>query len=168
LHDRPISGIRIRCHGDYHLGQVLKTDTGFMIIDFEGEPTRPLAERRGKYSPMKDVTGMLRSFHYAAQSAAKQSPPKSPEEECRLQQWVQKWFESVSAEFVKAYVAVARPAGILPGSGDELAALADEYLLEKALYELAYELDHRPDWVDIPLRGILDILGGHTMPAWSD
>jgi maltose alpha-D-glucosyltransferase/alpha-amylase len=152
-----LSGLRTRIHGDYHLGQVLYTGSDFMIIDFEGEPARPLAERRQKRSALQDVAGMLRSFHYAAYSAyfeqlglGAQSGDVEP--------WAQYWHRWVSVAFLQSYLAIARHAAFLPQSDAELKILLDAYLLEKAVYELGYELNNRPDWVRIPLQGILQTL----------
>jgi maltose alpha-D-glucosyltransferase/alpha-amylase len=157
------SGMRIRCHGDYHLGQVLYTGQDFVIIDFEGEPARPLSERRIKRSALYDVAGMLRSFHYAAYSALLDpgpSGPVRPEDIPTLEPWARFWHCWVSAAFLKAYLAEAGQASFLPQSGEELQVLLDAYLLEKAIYEVGYELNNRPEWVRIPLQGILDLVGG--------
>lgn len=161
------AGLRTRCHGDYHLGQVLYTGKDFVIIDFEGEPVRSISDRRVKRSPLRDVAGMVRSFHYAASSALAQNGSGRarlpglirPEDIAVLEPWARFWFAWVSATFVKAYLDTAGPAAYLPQSRDEFRIMLDAFLLEKAVYELGYELNHRPDWVKIPLRGILDLLG---------
>jgi len=140
-------GLRIRCHGDYHLGQVLWTGEKFMLIDFEGEPARPLNERRLKHPPIMDVAGMLRSFHYAAHAV-----PNIPDP------WTTFWYGWVGAEFLKGYLGTAKHAAFLPKTDGDIGVLLDAYLLEKALYEVAYELNNRPDWVGIPLRGIVELL----------
>jgi maltose alpha-D-glucosyltransferase/alpha-amylase len=145
---RPIHALRSRIHGDYHLGQVLFTGEDFIIIDFEGEPARPLSERQMKRSPLQDVAGMLRSFHYAAY-AAYFSQARD------LEQWARFWHLWVSVAYLKTYLDVVSGAAFLPSSSDELKLLLDAYLLEKAVYELGYELNNRPDWVIIPLQGIL-------------
>ncbi len=162
LIERKITGKRIRCHGDYHLGQILHTGKDFVIIDFEGEPLRPISERRIKRSPLRDVAGMLRSFHYAAYSAA-------AEEEVRglahghtresLEKFAEYWYCWVSAIFLKTYLEEAEPGGFLPGSDEEIRILLDALLMEKAVYELGYELNNRPDWIRIPLKGIEGLLG---------
>jgi maltose alpha-D-glucosyltransferase/alpha-amylase len=152
-----ISAMRIRCHGDYHLGQVLYTGRDFVIFDFEGEPARPLSERRLKRSPLRDVAGMLRSFHYAAYSAlfSGQAIGTIREEDLPpLEVWAQFWYLWVCVAFLKAYLPAVGRASILPREKDELRALLDAYLLEKAIYELGYELNNRPDWLKIPLQGI--------------
>ncbi|QMV17285.1 maltose alpha-D-glucosyltransferase [Granulicella sp. 5B5] len=149
------SGKRIRIHGDYHLGQVLRTRNDFMLIDFEGEPARPLEERRRKQSPLKDVAGMLRSFSYAAWSALDQYAQRYPDRERNLQPWAQLWINTVSNAFLKSYrTAVAVRGDLLP-EGAQADALLQGYMMEKAFYELTYELNNRPAWVRVPLAGIL-------------
>ncbi|GIX47317.1 MAG: hypothetical protein KatS3mg131_1528 [Candidatus Tectimicrobiota bacterium] len=158
IRDRRIGAIRIRCHGDYHLGQVLYTGKDFIIIDFEGEPARPLSVRRMKRSPLRDVAGMLRSFHYAAYGALLEHGGIRPEDIPALEPWARFWYLWVSAVFLKKYLEVVAPAALLPANPEHLRLLLDAYLLEKALYELAYELNNRPDWVRIPLHGLLQLL----------
>lgn len=162
---RKIATLRTRYHGDYHLGQVLYTGKDFIIIDFEGEPARPLSERRMKRSPLRDVAGMLRSFQYVAYKAlfdqeAEGVYASHPEALAALEPWTRLWYVWVSAVFVKAYRETAGQASFLPRSREDLQILLDAYLLEKAVYELSYELNNRPDWVRIPLQGILQLLGG--------
>jgi maltose alpha-D-glucosyltransferase/alpha-amylase len=152
-----ISALRQRIHGDYHLGQVLYTGDDFMIIDFEGEPARPLSERRQKGSPLQDVAGMLRSFHYAAYAAffyATDHPDRSPHAG-DLEAWARYWHLWVSVAYLQTYLEVADGASFIPADRNELKALLDSYLLSKAVYELGYELNNRPHWVAIPLQGIL-------------
>jgi maltose alpha-D-glucosyltransferase / alpha-amylase len=146
LLDRPIAAQRIRCHGDYHLGQLLFTGGDFVIIDFEGEPSRPLRERRLKRWAMKDVAGMLRSFAYAGLVSG------SAEGEG--------WSSAASEEFLRAYTDTAEGAPFLPRDAEERELLLDAMLIEKSLYELRYELDHRPDWVYIPLKGLVSLVRG--------
>ncbi len=148
-------GARIRCHGDYHLGQVLITEADVVIIDFEGEPARPLAERRQKSSPLRDVAGMLRSFSYAAQTGLGVATHTRPEDADRLSPWARMWEVWVGSAFLGAYRAAIDGSGLLPGSENDLDALLRAFVVDKALYELAYELNNRPDWVHIPLRGLL-------------
>jgi maltose alpha-D-glucosyltransferase/alpha-amylase len=150
---RRLSTTRIRVHGDYHLGQVLYTGHDFVIIDFEGEPTRSLYERRLKRLAMRDVAGMLRSFSYASQAALRAQAAPAP-----LERWARFWVDSVSAVFLKSYLATAGKASWVPQNPDDLELQLSTMLLEKALYELRYELNLRPDWVPIPLRGILDLV----------
>ncbi len=154
---RRLNVTRIRVHGDYHLGQVLYTGHDFVIIDFEGEPTRSLYERRLKRLAMRDVAGMLRSFSYASQAAlrAQQAPPERMAE---LEGWARFWVDSVSSVFLSSYLTTAGKASWVPQNPDDLELQLTTMLLEKALYELRYELNLRPDWVPIPLRGILDLV----------
>jgi maltose alpha-D-glucosyltransferase/alpha-amylase len=161
---KQLSGMRIRCHGDYHLGQVLFTGKDFVIIDFEGEPTKPLSQRRLKRSPLIDVAGMLRSFNYAADTAlfneqARGSVP--PEGVPLLEQWSRVWDSWVGAAFLREYLRTVGDSPILPQTGEELSLLLNVLLLEKALYEVNYELNNRPDWLRIPLRGVLHELTAH-------
>lgn len=154
-------GMRTRIHGDYHLGQVLYTGADFVIIDFEGEPARPLSERRMKRSPLQDVAGMVRSFHYAAfahllgpgddASRLRRDLPK-------VTTWAENWYSWVIFRFLKSYFANAQPGPFLPASHEEISALLRVHLLEKAIYELGYELNNRPTWVAIPLAGISRLL----------
>ncbi len=154
---RRLNATRIRIHGDYHLGQVLYTGHDFVIIDFEGEPTRSLYERRLKRLAMRDVAGMLRSFSYASQAALR-SQQIAPERLAELHGWARFWVDSVSAVFLKSYLATAGNASWVPQNQEDLELQLTTMLLEKALYELRYELNLRPDWVRIPLRGILDLV----------
>jgi maltose alpha-D-glucosyltransferase/alpha-amylase len=159
IRDGQITAMQIRCHGDYHLGQVLYTGKDFVIIDFEGEPARPLSERRLKGSPLRDVAGMLRSFHYAAYAALIGKVAGVRQEEfSSLEPWARFWYLWVSVAFLKAYLAVTAQAPFLPANRTELQMLLEAHLLEKAVYELGYELNNRPDWVKIPLQGILELL----------
>jgi maltose alpha-D-glucosyltransferase / alpha-amylase len=149
------AGARIRCHGDYHLGQVLVTEGDVMIIDFEGEPARPIAERRMKMSPLRDVAGMLRSFSYAALTGLGVAAQTRPEGLDRLTPWADRWETWVRAIFLRAYFTAARNASFLPAEGDDRETLLQAFVLDKAIYELGYELNNRPDWVHIPLTGLL-------------
>jgi trehalose synthase-fused probable maltokinase len=158
--ERETSAMRIRCHGDYHLGQVLWTGQNFIIVDFEGEPARPLAERRIKHPAVLDVAGMLRSFHYAPHVALTEQWPDAatggPLE--TFEPWIRGWYGWVSAEFLRGYLSMAGRASFSPQSGREFQALLDVHLLEKACYELNYELNNRPAWAWIPLRGICELV----------
>jgi len=154
---RRLTTSRIRIHGDYHLGQVLYTGHDFVIIDFEGEPTRTLYERRLKRLAMRDVAGMLRSFSYAAQAALRAQQP-APEKLAEMSAWARFWADSVSAVFLRSYLTSAGTASWVPQSQEDREVQLTTMLLEKALYELRYELNLRPDWVRIPLRGILDLV----------
>jgi maltose alpha-D-glucosyltransferase/alpha-amylase len=160
LLDDRIDAHRIRCHGDYHLGQVLFTGKDFVIIDFEGEPERPVSERRIKTCPLKDVAGMLRSYHYVSHAALRGKTPTFFVDSAAVssETWASYWSAWISASFLQAYLEGARPGGFLPTSERQLLTLLNAYLLEKALYELRYELNNRPDWLKIPLEGILQLL----------
>jgi len=161
LVEETIAATRIRCHGDYHLGQVLFTGNDFVIIDFEGEPARPIAERRLKTSPLRDVAGMLRSFDYACHAAEADRFRRVvlPEaERAKLEGWTRLWVGWVGAAYLSTYLSVAEGASFLPDKPESLRTLLDAYLLEKALYELQYELNNRPGWAHIPLGGILRLL----------
>ena len=158
--DRKITAMRIRVHGDYHLGQVLFTGKEFVLIDFEGEPARSLSDRRIKRSPVRDVAGMLRSFHYASYApligevggSVRSGDVKS------LEPWADCWNGWVSAAFLQGYLALAKEGAFLPRTREELSILLDTFLLEKAIYELGYELNNRPDWVKLPLLGIRSLM----------
>jgi maltose alpha-D-glucosyltransferase/alpha-amylase len=150
---------RIRIHGDYHLGQILWAEGDFYILDFEGEPARPLEERRRKESPMKDVAGMLRSFSYAAHAALFAHSAGRAEELARLEPWARAWERWTSAAFLEGYLDAAGAAPFVPGDPGQRAALLELFLVDKALYELNYELNNRPDWARIPLRGLAGLLG---------
>src|SRR5246127_3167595 len=157
----PIRAMRTRIHGDYHLGQVLYTGSDFVIIDFEGEPARPIAERRIKRSPLQDVAGMLRSFHYAAFSFHLASPDRAPAEEIKtydVRPWAERWYACVSERFLNGYFDNVVGASFVPPDHDELLPLLRLHLLDKAVYELGYELNNRPAWVAIPLEGISQLL----------
>jgi len=158
-----ITALRTRVHGDYHLGQVLYTGNDFVIIDFEGEPARSMGERRIKRSPLRDVAGMLRSFHYAAYAAllgGTGGQPVRPEDFPALEPWANFWQQCVSSVFLKSYLEVAAGARFLPENREELTRLLGVYLLEKAIYEIRYELNNRPDWLRIPLEGMSQLLRG--------
>ena len=148
---------RTRVHGDYHLGQVLKVKTDFVILDFEGEPARPLAERRAKQCPLKDVAGMLRSFSYAAYSSLINYTTRHPEDIHSLEPWARLWERCVSTEFLRAYRETAQGAEFLPVDGSDFRKVLDVFLVDKALYEVLYELNARPAWVRIPLMGIISL-----------
>jgi maltose alpha-D-glucosyltransferase / alpha-amylase len=147
--------VQIRIHGDYHLGQVLRVENDFVIIDFEGEPARTLAERRGKQPALKDVAGMLRSFSYAAYAGLLGYTARRLEEFARLEPWCVFWEKWTCAAFLRAYREASADAPFLPRSAEHFEILLNAFLLDKALYELSYELNNRPAWVRIPLRGIL-------------
>jgi maltose alpha-D-glucosyltransferase/alpha-amylase len=148
--------LRTRTHGDYHLGQVLYTGKDFVILDFEGEPGRSLAERRFKRCVLRDVAGMIRSLSYAAAYALTVSSRSMDVE--LLGPWGRAWFAAMSASFLDGYLTELKGAPLLPSDPADTAALLDFFVVEKCLYELTYELDNRPDWVGIPLGGLISIL----------
>lgn len=144
--------MKIRVHGDYHLGQVLGTVQNFMILDFEGEPARALDERRAKTCALKDVAGMLRSFNYAVHAGRQKSHSRAKNDRMILDAWE----KEATQAFLTGYRTTATPGevGFLPASAESMERLLNLYQLEKAVYELRYELNHRPDWVSIPLQGL--------------
>jgi maltose alpha-D-glucosyltransferase/alpha-amylase len=148
---------KIRIHGDYHLGQVLWAEGDFYIIDFEGEPSRPLAQRRAKQSPLRDVAGMLRSFSYAAYAALFAHASARPADFGRLESWAHIWQTWATAAFLRGYLGQTTDALFLPKEPTQRDALLRFFMLSKALYELNYELNNRPEWVRIPLWGIFDL-----------
>ncbi|CAH1002150.1 Glucosamine kinase [Neolewinella maritima] len=156
LRDRPLTAQLTRIHGDYHLGQVLYTDTDFYIIDFEGEPLLTIPERRRKRPPLKDVGGMVRSFHYAAQGQLLLNPERYAGRD--LSQRAEDWYRTVSQAYLDAYFVACGDAAFLPADEDDRRALLELFILEKAVYEVAYELNSRPDWLAIPLNGVLSLV----------
>lgn len=160
-----IAAMRTRIHGDYHLGQVLCSGSDFVIIDFEGEPARPIAERSVRLSPLQDVAGMLRSFHYAAFAsvfATSTDADANSEDAQRRLKVAQVWYLCVAAHFTNAYLNEAGSASFIPANEEQLATLLRLHLLEKAVYELNYELNNRPAWVRIPLAGIASLLNSQA------
>jgi maltose alpha-D-glucosyltransferase / alpha-amylase len=157
LLDRRANAAKIRIHGDYHLGQVLYTGKDFVILDFEGEPARPLSERKLKRSALRDVAGMMRSFQYAAYSALWQ-PAMRKEDVPFLEQWADLWYRQMNGVFLQSYLKTTAGAIFIPQNSEDLQIMLEAYLLDKAVYEIGYELNNRPDWVVIPIRGIKHIL----------
>jgi len=160
--NQKITALRIRCHGDYRLGQVLYTGNDFIIIDFEGDPDRSLSERRIKRSPLRDVASMLQSFCNAAYTALGreiESGMIRPQQLPVMETWRQIWTDWVSATFLNAYLETASQASFLPKTRTELQVLLESYLLEKAIAELGHDLRHRPDRIEISLRRVLHLQG---------
>jgi maltose alpha-D-glucosyltransferase/alpha-amylase len=155
--ERKIAAQRTRAHGDYHLAQLLFTGRDFVVIDFEGDPTRPLSDRRHKRSPLRDVASMLRSFDYATQNALIEGGLR-PEDTVRLGPWARLWQLWVSVGFVRAYLAAAGAAAFLPSNRDDLSLLLDFQLLKRAVYELRYELLAGSPRVRVPLLGLRQLL----------
>jgi maltose alpha-D-glucosyltransferase/alpha-amylase len=161
----PIDTKKIRIHGDYHLGQLLFTGKDFIILDFEGEPGRPIGERRLKRSALIDVAGMLRSFNYAAHHGLLESRTVRPVDQPTLETYADLWSTRASQVFLKAYLDKVGNASFMPQDQEDLRLLLRSFLILKALYELRYELNNRPKWVAIPLRGILSLIGAGVAPA---
>ncbi|MGH7925480.1 MAG: maltose alpha-D-glucosyltransferase [Candidatus Binatus sp.] len=161
----PIRVLRIRTHGDLHLGQILHTGNDFAIIDFEGEPARSLIERRRKRSALRDVAGMLRSFDYASMSVLLEivrSGTLGERSHAAFEPWAQLWQRWVSWAFLRGYLAKAGNSPLVPEDRAGLGVLLDAFVMEKALYELGYELNNRPNWIQIPLEGIAKIIAART------
>lgn len=156
-----IDTMKIRNHGDFHLGQVLWTGRDFIIIDFEGEPAKPYSERRLKRSPLRDVAGMIRSFHYAVYSTVMQDQFNTQRQETNLLEWADLWYHHISRFYLQGYFDQVKGASFIPQDEGDLRVLMETYILEKAVYELNYELNNRPDWVLIPIRGIQSIINRH-------
>jgi maltose alpha-D-glucosyltransferase/alpha-amylase len=165
LEDAGVSAIRI--HGDYHLGQVLRAEpphrgSEWVVLDFEGEPARPLEERRRKQSPLRDVAGMLRSFDYAIRVAMARQDQTDLRVHASLERWATAWEREVRTIFLRAYGAAVAGAGIVPEDPEVFRRILAVFELDKAVYELGYELNNRPDWIWVPVRGILAVTGGHA------
>lgn len=150
--------VKIRIHGDYHLGQVLRVHDDFVIIDFEGEPTRPLVERRAKQSPLRDVAGMVRSFDYAAHAGLLAAADADAEMRRHLTGWSRAWQAAARAAFLREYLAAATGSPLVPADPPQLHSTLDMFVIEKALYELNYEMNNRPAWALTPLTGIMALL----------
>ena len=148
------AGLRIRIHGDYHLGQVLRTEEDFVILDFEGDSAQAIPERRAKQSPLKDVAGMIRSYGYAAYAALFAFGVHAPDGYAALEPWAGTWEYWAADAFLKGYLAGAADAPLLPRDPRTRDALLSAFTLDKALRELGYELHNRPDWVRVPLAGV--------------
>lgn len=155
IFSQKIDAAKTRIHGDYHLGQVLFNGRDFFIIDFEGEPMHSISERRLKKTPMKDVAGMIRSLHYAAYGPLLLNPNYRKEDLPFLEKWAHQWFHYVSQFYLTAYFDTAEGQNFLPPDTEGRRLLLRTYILEKAIYEIGYEMNARPDWLRIPLRGVL-------------
>ena len=157
-----LRAFKTRLHGDYHLGQVLLAQNDFIITDFEGEPARPLAERRQKHSALRDVAGMLRSFNYAMHQALAHATVERPDALESLQAPARAWETAAKGAFLDAYRDTAQNAGLFT-SWQEVQGLLHLFLLEKAFYELGYEVNNRPDWVRVPVAGLLDLMNSRSV-----
>ena len=165
LYTERLDAMRSRGHGDYHLGQVLSTGTDFMILDFEGEPARSLSARRLKRSPMSDVAGMIRSFHYAvytALQAVNERGLATAENRETLLSWAAYWRRWICATYLRSYRSTMGASRLLPRDDRQLSVLLDAYLIDKAVYEIGYELNNRPAWLAIPFEGILQLISTRT------
>lgn len=158
IYKHKIDVVKIRIHGDFHLGQVLFTGKDFYITDFEGEPARTYSERRLKRSPLRDVAGMIRSFHYAAYGGLLLDNQIRTEDVSRLVPYAESWYHATSGFFLNAYLDTVKGSGFVPKLKEDMHILMTTFLLEKAVYELTYEMNNRPDWVVIPLRGIKELV----------
>lgn len=156
-----IAAAKMRYHGDYHLGQVLLVDNDFIITDFEGEPARPLDDRRQKHSPLRDIAGMLRSFSYVAAVATNRATIERPADRHRLGPLVQTWEHETSEAFLKGYRDAIQGCSAWPEAPGAAERLIEFFIIDKALYELRYEMDNRPDWLSIPLFSLLRVLDHH-------
>jgi len=155
-----LRGLKTRYHGDYHLGQILNTGNDFVILDFEGEPRKTLGERLLKRSPLVDVAGMLRSIDYAVRASLAKQKTEDLE---RLRPWTRKWRVVSSRAFLEGYQATAAGASFLPKTDQEFQLLLKAYLLDKAVYEVGYELNYRPDFVSIPMAATDRILASEAL-----
>ncbi len=149
-----LSAMKCRIHGDLHLGQALFTGKDFLFIDFEGEPVYSLSERRLKRSPLRDVAGMIHSFHYAAMTTLVHHGAAHPDDVLLLEPWLEAWYVYVSGSYLKAYLHAMKNSPLVPENRSELVIMLRCFLIDKVVHELGTELSSRPDWVDIPLRGL--------------
>jgi maltose alpha-D-glucosyltransferase/alpha-amylase len=157
--DRRVTALRTRCHGDYHLGQVLHTGKDFVVIDLEGHPSHSLSDRRRKQSPLRDAACMLRSFHYASRFALHDEAIRRQDVPV-LEPWANFWYLWVSVAFLKAYLEIASRDSFLPKDEEEIRILLDFFLLKRAINELRYELTNHPQRVVVPVEGLLQIMEG--------
>ena len=155
---REIDSQRIRIHGDYHLGQVLATKNDYIIIDFEGEPESSITDRKIKHSPLKDVAGMIRSYHYAISAKMFNDPETAKLDPIRVQTAADRWYKLIQQTYMEKYLDTFGNPHPLFKNNNEINFLLLIYLLEKAVYELGYEISYRPDWVKIPLKGIVNVI----------
>ncbi|MBK7409399.1 MAG: maltose alpha-D-glucosyltransferase [Saprospirales bacterium] len=155
IYQRKIQATKTRVHDDYHLGQVLFNGKDFFIIDFEGEPLYTISERRLKKTPFKDVAGMIRSFHYAAFGQLVLNQNYRKEDMPFLEKWAHQWFHYIRQFFLTAYLDATEGQSFIPREPEALRLLLRNYTLEKAIYEVGYEMNARPDWLRVPIRGVL-------------
>lgn len=155
---QPVQSLRTRIHGDYHLGQVLYNGSDYIILDFEGEPESSISDRKIKHTPLKDVAGMLRSFHYAVSAKLYFSPETKNISDERIDEAAQHWYKVVSETYLRQYFETISTGNLVAADKNEQSFLLQIHLLEKAIYELGYEFNGRPTWVKIPLKGIHQVL----------
>jgi len=160
-----MNATRIRIHGDYHLGQVLYTGKDFIILDFEGEPAKPINERRLKRSAFRDIAGMIRSFHYSIYNVLYQNTSFEFEDKAAIEPWAELLYHALKNTFLHSYLTMVSGASFIPKNQESLIILLEAYLLDKAIYELAYELNNRPEWINIPIKGIKQILQDEDLRA---
>lgn len=158
LTKKKIRSVKARIHGDYHLGQVLFTGKDFIIIDFEGEPARTISARKLKYCPLKDVAGMIRSMHYAIYMGYFEKVSEREEDKKLFDPWLESWYKNICNQFITSYIDNSEGSGYIPELKEELEGLMNVYIIEKAVYEIGYEMNNRPDWSIIPLRGLIEII----------
>jgi trehalose synthase-fused probable maltokinase len=158
INTRDLLSLRTRIHGDYHLGQVLATESDYIIIDFEGEPESSITDRKIMHSPLKDVAGMLRSYHYAISAKFFNSDEAKSQDKFRIARASDRWYGLIQKTFLEKYFSTFGNPHPLFKNNNEINFLMLVYLLEKAVYELGYEVSYRPDWVKIPLKGIVDVV----------
>jgi maltose alpha-D-glucosyltransferase/alpha-amylase len=154
---QPITAQRVRMHGDYHLGQVLFTGTDFVIIDFEGEPATPFPERRIKHTVLKDVAGMVRSFHYAVYATLLQNEKFKDLDTKQLALWAETWYLCARGFYLDSYFDTISTTELIPKDSKSTEILLKAFLMEKAIYELCYEANNRPTWLMIPLNGVMKL-----------
>jgi maltose alpha-D-glucosyltransferase/alpha-amylase len=150
--------MKTRCHGDLHLGQVLVAQNDFYFVDFEGEPSRSLDERRAKQMPLRDVAGMLRSIDYAAASAQKLASIR-PESRVLVASWSEDWRRRAKEAYMRGYQDAIGDCPSYPSNAAAAQSVLQFFLLEKAIYEINYEAANRPSWVRIPIDGVLELIG---------
>jgi maltose alpha-D-glucosyltransferase/alpha-amylase len=168
LTEQPVKASKTRLHGDYHLGQVLVAQNDFYLLDFEGEPARPLDQRRAKTSPLKDVAGMLRSFDYAAWSAVLQEAEFDPASTEVVLPLAERWRLATEDAFLESYRTTIAGCVSYPEDPDEAQRLLELFLLEKALYEIGYEAATRPGWLTIPITGVANLLAREDQGDGTD
>jgi maltose alpha-D-glucosyltransferase/alpha-amylase len=157
-----VEGLKIRHHGDFHLGQMLIVKDDIFIIDFEGEPRRPIDERRRKAPAARDIAGLIRSIDYSVTAALERALKVAPDDTGKLAAALDAWRERATSSFVDAYRETMTDGRLWPTDRNAAASMLNFFLIEKALYEIEYELAHRPDWLRVPLAGILRILDQHS------